>query len=112
MRRVDLEGIARVITVHAEWRDQYGAVDSDGVHGRDHLIAGNLGRPVKSADPRSTGVVAFVGVNLGIQYRHGFYPLEKTDLTQNSRAIAGLPVSFPARDRWQPRRIARTQLRR
>src|SRR5215469_12434980 len=40
----------------------------------------------RSADPWSTGVVAFVGVNLGIQCRHGFYPLEKTDLAHNTRA--------------------------
>jgi len=33
MCRVNLEGIARVIAVHAERRDQYGAVDSDGIGG-------------------------------------------------------------------------------
>jgi hypothetical protein len=27
--------------------------------------------PIESADPRAPGVVSFVGMNLGIQYRHG-----------------------------------------
>ena len=48
----------------------YRAVDADGVHGRYQLVAGDLRRSVESADPRAAGVIAFVGVNLGIQYRH------------------------------------------
>ena len=43
---------------------------TDGVHGGRHLVAGDLGRSVESADPRAAGVIAFVGVNLRIQCRH------------------------------------------
>ena len=50
--------------------DQYRAVDTDGVHGGRHLVAGDLGWSVESADPRAAGVIAFVGVNLRIQCRH------------------------------------------
>jgi hypothetical protein len=66
MRRVNLKGIAGVVAVHAERRDQHGAVDTDRVHSGHHLIAGDLSRPIESADPRAAWVVAFVGVNLGI----------------------------------------------
>ena len=66
MGRVDLYGVAGVVAVHAERRDQYRAVDADGVHGRHHLVAGNLGRAVEGADPRPARVVALVGVNLGV----------------------------------------------
>jgi hypothetical protein len=72
MRRVDLEGVAGVVAVHAEGRDQYGAVDADRVDCGHHLVAGDLCRPVERAHPRAARVVAFIGVNLGVQYRHGF----------------------------------------
>ena len=70
VRRVNLERIARVETVHAERRDQDRAIDAGGIHRGHHLVAGDLRRPVESADPGAAGVVAFVGVNLCIQYRH------------------------------------------
>ena len=66
MRSVDLNGIAGVIAIHAERRDQHGAVDADRVHRGRHLVAGNLRWPVERGGPGAARVVAFVGVNLGI----------------------------------------------
>jgi hypothetical protein len=74
MRREDLKGIAGVTAIHAERRDQYGTVDADRVHRGHHLVAGDLRRPVQCADPGAARVVAFIGVNLGIEYRHSFRP--------------------------------------
>jgi hypothetical protein len=56
---------------------RHATVDADGVHGRHHLIAGNLRRPVERAGPRAARVVAFVGVNLGIERRHDLHPSAK-----------------------------------
>jgi hypothetical protein len=66
MRGVNLEGVAGVVAVHAEWGDQYRAVDTNGIHSGHHLVAGNLRGPVKGADPGPARVVAFVSVNLGV----------------------------------------------
>src|SRR5262249_50631867 len=69
-----VEGIARIVAVRAERRDQHRAVDPDLVHCRHHLVAGDLRRPLESADPGAARVVAFIGVNLAIEYRHSFRP--------------------------------------
>jgi hypothetical protein len=90
MRAIDFQSIAGVIAIHAERRDQYRAVDADGVHGGRHLVAGNLRRPVESADPGASRVVAFVGVNLGIQCRRDF--LHGTDVVQER--YVPLPVAI------------------
>src|SRR5260370_11940593 len=70
MRRINVKRVAGVVAIHAEGRPQHGAVDTDRVHGGHHLVAGNLRRTVEDAGPGASRVVAFVGVNLGIQCRH------------------------------------------
>src|SRR4029077_15406245 len=72
--REDLNGVARVVAVHAEWRHQHGSVDPDVVHRSHHLVAGDLGRPLQRADPRTARVIAFISVNLAIEYRHSLRP--------------------------------------
>ena len=72
MRRVNLEGVARIVAVHAERRDQQRTVHADGIHGSHHVVARDLRRPAENAGPGSARVVAFVGVHLGIYCQHGF----------------------------------------
>ena len=74
MRGMDLEGVARVVAVHGERRDQQRAVDADGVHRRHHVVARDLGRAVKNRGPRPARMVAFVGVNLDIDRQHATPP--------------------------------------
>src|SRR6516165_9301538 len=74
MRRVNLKRVTGVVAIHAERRNQYRAINPDLVHGSHHLVAGDLSRPVEGPDPRAARVVAFVGVNLGIQCWHDFQP--------------------------------------
>ena len=58
----------------ADWASTNGAVDSDGVHRGHHLVAGDLRWAMEHARPRASRVVAFIGVNLGIQSRHDSPP--------------------------------------
>ena len=68
------ECIARVVAIHAVRRDQERAVHADLVHGRHHVVAGDFVGAVQEAEPRASGAVPLVGVNLGIddwRVRHG-----------------------------------------
>ena len=55
-----------------ERRHQQRAVDTDGVHGCHHVVAGDLRRSAQNAGPGSARMIAFVGVHLGIDCQHGF----------------------------------------
>jgi hypothetical protein len=66
VRCVNLFGVAGVVAIHAERRHQNRAVDADGVHGCHHLVAGDLRRPVESADPGAARTIAFIGVHLSV----------------------------------------------
>ncbi len=74
MRGVNREGVAGVVAIHRKRRHQHGAVDTDGVHRGHHLVAGDLRRALQNAGPGAARMVAFVGVNLGIQCRHDVLP--------------------------------------
>ena len=65
---VDLEGVAGVVLVHGERGYEDGAVDTDRVHCRDHVIAGDFGRAFQVAVPGAFGVVSLVGVDLDVDY--------------------------------------------
>ena len=70
MGGADVQGVARVVTVHGVGRDQQRAVDADGVHGLDHVVPCDLGWAVKNRGPRAARTVALVGVNLDIDRQH------------------------------------------
>jgi hypothetical protein len=66
-----LERIARVVLVERKGRDENRPVDADPVHRGDHLVAGDVGRPVRHAVPGALGRVRFVSVDLRVDDRHG-----------------------------------------
>jgi hypothetical protein len=65
-----IRSMIQVTSDHRRMRSAPSSAVADGLHSRHHLVAGDLRRSVESADPRAAGMIAFVGVNLGIQYRH------------------------------------------
>ena len=65
---VDLEGVTGVVLVHGERGYEDGAVDTDRVHCRDHVIAGDFGRAFQVAVPGSFGMVVLIGVDLDVDY--------------------------------------------
>jgi hypothetical protein len=70
----DVERVARVVAVHAERRDQDRAVDTDIVHRRNHLVAGDLRRTDQRTHPRPARMVALVGVHLRVDGGHDSSP--------------------------------------
>ena len=66
MLRVYLEGIAGIVLVHGEGRYEDCAVDSNGVHSRDHIVAGHLFRPLQMTMPGAFLAVAVIAVDLAI----------------------------------------------
>src|SRR5262249_49634555 len=68
---IDLERIARVVAVEVEGGDDDRGMDAAGVDGRYHSLAGRGCRAVQLSGPRPAGMVAFVGVYLDVDYRHG-----------------------------------------
>ena len=84
-----LDRIARVVAVHGERGDQQRAVDADGVHRRHHVVARDLRRAVQHRGPGPAGMIALVGVNLGIDRQHGFDPFAETGLPRNLQGTAG-----------------------
>ena len=88
-----LLGIAAVVAVHREGRDEDRAVDADLVHRRHHLVAGHVRRPVRHGGPGPLGRVGLVGVDLRIDDRHREPPMP-------SLPDSRLPVP---RDVWKAR---------
>jgi hypothetical protein len=70
MRRVDGQGVARVIAIHGKRRDQQRTVDTDGVHRSHHVVTRDLGRTMQKTNPGPARVIAFIRVNLGIDCEH------------------------------------------
>ena len=67
---VHLDRVARVVAVHGERRDQQCAIDADGIHRRHHVVARDFGGPVQDGGPGPAGVIALVGVHLGVDDGH------------------------------------------
>ena len=67
---VDLEGVARIVAIHAPGRDQERAVDANFVHGSHHVVARHFIRPVQPTDPGSLGMVTLIGMHLAVDNRH------------------------------------------
>ena len=65
---VHLQGIGCVVLVHGEGGDEDCAVDTDRVHCRDHVVAGDFVWAFKMSMPRAFGSIAFVGVDLDVDY--------------------------------------------
>lgn len=63
---MDFDGVAGVVAIHREGRDQQRAVDPDAIHCSHHVIPGDLRRAVENGSPGPPRVVAFVGMHLGI----------------------------------------------
>ena len=74
MLRMHFESVAAVEAIHGVGRDQQRTVDADGVHGRHHVVARDLRRSVQKARPGAAGVVALVGVHLGVYRDHDSQP--------------------------------------
>jgi hypothetical protein len=66
MRGVDVDGVTGVVAIHRKRRNQHCTVYADGVHGRNHIIARNLGRAVENGGPGTAWMVALIGVHLGV----------------------------------------------
>jgi len=71
---LDPDHVGRVESVQGPGRHQDGAVDAHGVHGRHHVIAGDLGRPVEVRRPRPGRGVGFVAVDLGVDDHQAVAP--------------------------------------
>ena len=52
MFSVDLEGVASIVAVHREGRNQQSPVDADCVHRRHHIVAGDLIRTLQEPAAR------------------------------------------------------------
>src|SRR4029077_9468644 len=59
---------------HGKGGDEDRAVDADPVHGRHHLVAGGVVRPVRDTVPRPFRGVRVIAVDLGIDDRHREVP--------------------------------------
>src|SRR5215467_2025545 len=85
---MDFDGVASVVAVHGERRDQQRAVNTDGVHGGHHVVAGDLWRPVESCEPRAARVIAFVSVHLGVYRQHRSRPCSYDYRSKGMRGFA------------------------
>ena len=65
---VNLECVGCVVLIHGERGDEDCAVDADCVHCRDHVVAGDFVRAFQVAVPWAFGTIAFVGVDLDVDY--------------------------------------------
>ena len=75
MPGVDLDRVARIEAVHGVGGDQQGPVDADRVHRGDHVVAGDLRGAGENPRPGAARAVALVGMDLGVDGRHGAHPL-------------------------------------
>ena len=75
MGALHLHCIARVVAVHREGRHDDCAIDPHSIHGRHHLVAGDMRRPeARYVVPGPRQRVRFVSVNLRIYNRpHGHH---------------------------------------
>jgi hypothetical protein len=60
------DGVAGIVAIERPRRDQECAVNADGVHGGDHVVARHFRRAMQHGVPRPARVVALVGMHLGI----------------------------------------------
>src|SRR5690606_15317407 len=123
-RRINLERVARVVTVHGVWRDEDGAVDADFVHRLDHIVARHLRRSVENRRPGAAGVVALVSMHLGIDDLHGPLPFSDFSLRWPQRSptpqlgsspsapTSSAPAALPSRTASAPAPIPRRACRR
>jgi hypothetical protein len=72
MRLAYLDGVAGVVAVRHERRDQQCAIDTDRVHRRHHVVAGDLLRAGLNRGPGPARMIAFVGVHLGVDCWHSY----------------------------------------
>ena len=66
MCRVYADSEAGIVTVHGKGRNQQCAVDSDLIHGRNHVVSRDLGGTHQEALPRPARMIALIGVDLGV----------------------------------------------
>src|SRR2546428_941632 len=74
MGPLHFHGIARVVAVHGKGGDEDRAVDADHVHGRHHLVTGDVIGPIRDSVPGPFRSVRFIGVDLGVDDRHRDVP--------------------------------------
>src|SRR5262249_49399965 len=88
MSPLHFDRIARVVAVHGKGGDEDRAVDADPVHGRHHLVTGDVIGPIRDTVPGPFRGVRLIGVNLGIDDRHGPF-LRSSRVHAGGRRIAG-----------------------
>src|SRR5947209_8788345 len=66
----NFHGIVRVVAVHRKGGDEDRAIDADRVHGRHHLVTGDVSGPIRDTVPGPFRSVRLVDVDLGIDDRH------------------------------------------
>ena len=67
----DRNRVACVKAIHGEGGNQDCASHAHRIHGLDHVSAGDLWRTMQHRMPRAAGMVAFIGMDLGVNDRHG-----------------------------------------
>ena len=70
MCRVHFQSVARIVAIHGERRHQQSPIDTDGVHGSHHLVAGHVRWTAQHRGPWTARMVVVVGVYLTIDCRH------------------------------------------
>jgi hypothetical protein len=86
--------IARVVAVHGKGGDEDRAVNADRVHGRHHLVTGDVIGPIRDTMPGPFRGVRLIDVNLGIDDHHRDVPpchpgSSAIDIGPEVRRIAG-----------------------
>src|SRR3954468_7112706 len=71
MSPLHLDSIAGVIAIHREGRNEDRTINSDLVHRRHHLVAGDVVRPVRNGVPGPLEGVRLIGVDLGVDDHWG-----------------------------------------
>src|SRR5438128_708112 len=81
---------------HVTGDEMVAAVDADRVHGRHHLVAGDVIGPVRDTVPGPFRGVGLVGVDLGIDDRHREAPPCQGITRSNRRRLGGSSSGYRA----------------
>ena len=92
MSGMNLERIAGVVAVQGERRDKHGGIYAGRIHGRDHVVAGDLWRTRKISGPRPTRMIPLIGVDLSVNRQYVLHP--SSTAAQNRRQAGFLNAVF------------------
>src|SRR6185437_13319369 len=81
-------------------RHQQRTINADGIHRGHHVVAGNVLGTAQGAHPRTTGMIALIRMNLGInRQHHALQPIalrssvENASLSHAPWNVGGVPSS-------------------